>query len=197
MGVHAGHRILQARRARLAPQLEQWLPRLAAGLVVSPARVEIQTGEDAVESLHERAVLERAARDSGADPLGDVQVHAVELRDAVAGRHAACEAVHLLDHLGDGGGLPRWWVQRIQRSTAVQGRGRPGDDRRGTVEPLTDGGHHVAEDAHHGSYSTSVTRIRMYGWSPVVRRHKGVSSSGYAHAAEHAVVTDRCGPGYG
>ena len=112
VGVHAGQGVLQVRRAGLRSEREQGLPGTASVLVGRAAGVEVEAGEDAVEALHERRVLEGACCRRCAEELGDVQVHAVELRDTVIGGHLRAEEPHLLDDLRDGGGLVRRRVDR-------------------------------------------------------------------------------------
>lgn len=68
--------------------------------------IEVEAGEGAVETLRERRVPEGACCRRCADELGDVQVHAVEVRDTVLGGHRGAEEAHLLDDLSDRGGWP-------------------------------------------------------------------------------------------
>ena len=143
----AGQGVLQARRARLCPEFEQRLPRAAAALVGRAARVEVEAGEDAVQAFHERRVLEGACCRRCADELGDVQVHAVEIRDAVLGGHRGAQEPHLLDDLRDGGRLVRRWADPGQGAEAVQGGGHAGDRTRASDAPAYGVGN-VAEETH-------------------------------------------------
>jgi hypothetical protein len=109
MSVHARERELDGPYNTVGTGIVEWFPgrvRRPAGLSCLEA-MEVQVGEDDVQSFDESSVFEETLDRTLVHQFGDLQVHAVEIGEAIVGVKAIPDLLYTLDNLHEG--TRRWY----------------------------------------------------------------------------------------